>query len=144
LLNIGFVQEIANDYPTSVSLSQNSMKGDVNSSMRLYRYYIPIQDVYGSMWISKNRNDTMDVYADETAARFVLTSYGMMPDQKYLYNEKNRFLNSYIYFRYPNVINGLLSKKDSNMYDYDSTSELLPILNQKYIIYSNGYNTVYT
>ena len=145
LLNIGFVQEIANDYPTSVSLSQNSMKeGGANSSMRLYRYYIPIQDVYGSMWISKNRNDTMDVYADETAARFVLTSYGMMPDQKYLYNEKNRFLNSYIYFRYPNVINGLLSKKDSNMYDYDSTSELLPILNQKYIIYSNGYNTVYT
>lgn len=145
LLNIGFVQEIVNENPTSVSLSQGSMKdGGINSSMYLYRYYIPIQDVCGSMWLSKNRNDTMDVYADETAVIFVLAGYGMMPDQKYLYNEKNKYLNSYIYFRYPNVVYNLLIKKDSNMYDYENTSELLPILNQKYIIYSNGYNTVYT
>ena len=147
LLNIGFVQEMLNDYPTSVSLSQESLKkGGANSSMLLYRYYIPIQDVYGSMWLSKNRNATMDIYADETAARFVLTSYGMMPNQKYLFNEENEndYFNSYIYFRYPNVIYNLISKKDSDMYDYESISELSSITNHKYIIYSSGYNTVYT
>lgn len=145
LLNTGFVQEMVNDNPTSVSLSQNSIKeGGVNSSMSLYRYYIPFQDVCGSMWLSKNRNNTMDVYADETAVTFVLSSYGMMPGQKRLYNEKNRCINSYIYFRYPNVIYGLLSKKDSDMYDYENTSKLLPIINKKDTIYSSGYNTIYT
>lgn len=145
LLNIGFVQEIVNDYPTSVSLSQESMKeGDVNSSMLLYRYYIPVQDVCGSMWLSKNRNNTMDVYADETAVSFVLSSYGMMPDQKSLYNEPNEYLNSYIYLRYPNVVYNSLSKKGSFMGEYESASELFPTFNQKYMIYSNGYNMVYT
>lgn len=144
LFNIGFVQEIVSDNPISASLSQNSMKeGDVNSSMFLYRYYIPVQDICGSIWLSKNRNDTMDIYADETSVKFVLAGYGMMPDQKYLYNERNRCLNSYIYFRYPNVVYGLLSKKDSDMYEYEDISELLPILNQKSTIYSSGYNTVY-
>ncbi|WP_162198625.1 DUF2206 domain-containing protein [Methanosarcina mazei] len=145
LLNIGFVQEITKDNPTSVSLSLDSMKeGGVNSSMLLYRYYIPIQDVHGSVWLSQNRNNTMNIYADETAVTFVLAGYGMMPDQKCLYDERNRCVNSYIYFRYPNIIYGVLSKRDSDMYGHENISELLPIINQKHIIYSNGYNAIYT
>lgn len=144
LLNIGFVQEIFNDSPISASLSQESMKnGDVNSSMYFYRYYIPPQDVCGSTWLSENKNNTMNIYADETAVTFVLSSYGMMPNQKCLYNEKNECFNSYIYLRYPNVVYGLMSIKDSNMAEYETTSELSPILSKKYIIYSNGYNIVY-
>lgn len=144
LFNIGFIQEVVNDYPTSVSLSQESMKnGDYNTSMLLYRYYIPTQDIYGSEWLSKNKNRTMGVYADETAVTFVLAGYGMMPGQKSLYDEKNKCSNSYIYLRYPNVVYNLISKKDSNMYEYENISELKSVFNDKYIIYSNGYNTVY-
>lgn len=144
LLNIGFVQEISNDFPTSASLSQESMKnGDVNNNMLLYRYYIPVQDVSGSMWLSENKNSTMNVYADETAVKFVLASYGMMPNQTCLYDEKNDYFNSYIYYRYPNVIFNLIPKRDSDMYEYKNISELPSITNKKCIIYSSGYNTVY-
>lgn len=86
----------------------------------------------------------MNIYADETAVTFVLAGYGMMPDQKCLYDERNRCVNSYIYFRYPNIIYGVLSKRDSDMYGHENISELLPIINQKHIIYSNGYNAIYT
>lgn len=162
LINIGFVQEVSKMDPTSISISQSSLMVHNNteniydkmssSSRPLYRYYISDQDFYGTIWLSNYKNSSDNIYADSTAKEFSFVSYGMMPRMLAPYSSKIHDLSdpspteqgAYIYFRYINIVyglvsNGLFSEKENAYLHLDG---YLNKYSQKNKIYTNGANWV--
>lgn len=139
LFNVGFIYEVANNQPTSVSLSQEGK--NLNDTMLFYTTFYPEQDILGVEWISKNRNQKSIIFADLWHKTLVFSSYGMMHNDGYILTNTTKILNSsYIYLGYPNVRYGLMYGTQSREYWNITESSLLEGMNK---IYANSDAQVY-
>jgi uncharacterized membrane protein len=145
LTQSGFINCISATSPLSFSLDYDRIRTstDPNSlnSITFYAYFIPEQDVFGAVWLSKNRGESSMIYADHRSADGVLTSYGLIPRQQISSLANTTMLEQYgfIYLRQLNVVNGIVPTHTSSF----NTSEISPLLNETNLIYSNGNSEVW-
>ena len=78
LFMTGFVYEMTNDSPTSMSLGMERMKNYNITKISFYNTYTPEQDVYSARWFSRSNNADKIIYADGNSELHVLYSYGMI------------------------------------------------------------------
>ncbi len=145
LLNSGFIFEIANDHPNSISLSQESIKqgGSIERINNYYSMFFTDYDVYGVRWISTKRDNQTKIYADFARKELIFTSYGMMLDECLLL--KNTTIisgDSYLYLGYQNLKYGIMSGHYEPI-TYWNITDMLTLINQKNKIYSNRGSIVY-
>jgi uncharacterized membrane protein len=102
-----------------------------------YSSYIPIQDVYGAMWLSTLGNSHFIVYADDISRGQVLASYGLIPLQRVfpLNNITSLIPNSYLYLSFLTLKTGQITSGLNFQVDLSSLSFSEENCN---IIYSNG------
>ena len=148
LFNTGFVYEVAKDYPGSISISQNWIKNCKYEGMitAFYADCFQEQDIFGVKWISKNRDDELRVYADITHYKKPFVSYGMMLDDRYILTNVTEVREgSYIYLGYSNVRHGLMCGSNPLLTGvcWWNATDILPLLNETSLIYSNGGAQVY-
>lgn len=166
LLNIGFVQEIIDENPTSISLSQESLMvnkydenalSKLNNSKSFHRVYISEYDVYGSKWLSKHRNNDFQIYADMASIYFIFTSYGMMPSNESiagpisLTNSNMKAISdstefqptSYIYLRYFNSWYGSTFDPNNKMKEIVEIKNIGSSLKTSHVVYNSGKNIIY-
>jgi uncharacterized membrane protein len=149
LFNTGFVYEITNDTPSSMSLGMERMKNNNLTKFGFYNTYIPEQDVYGATWYNNNKDETKTIYADRDSKLNVLASYGMSRQYKvnslFRGNYLNIFdlqrINYYLYLRRLNVCDN--SFRVSSSYAVNK-SVISPLTNNSLRIYSNGCGEIYT
>lgn len=78
LFMTGFVYEMTNDSPTSLSLGMERMKDYNITKKSYYNTYTPENDVYSARWFSGKNNADKIIYADGNSELHVLYSYGMI------------------------------------------------------------------
>ncbi len=138
LLNSGFVNEAARDAPSSISLSQETIKmsgGDSTALLGLYNgmMYTTDYDINGIWWLKEYMMKDRSIYADRTLNLF---AYGMLPDAKQI-RHANPHDNSYIFLgelatRY-NLISPLKGLEESH-----NMEPLTESFNRKNKIYANS------
>lgn len=141
LFNSGWVYEIVNDNPRSISLSQKTILNYGTDSDLLYFYtnggYTPEQSVFGSKWLSKNRNSDLNIYSDYLHKSHTLQSYGMLSSIYEIANNSNIREGSYVYLGYLNVHYSWMYSSSHKQKRWDANDILLS--NDKLCnIYSNG------
>ncbi len=149
LFNTGFVYEITNDSPISMSLGMERMKNSNISKVDFYNTYTPENDVYSARWYKYyNPNKYKIIYADTDSRHNVLVSYGMSSKYEYfslfkkdiLITENELLSNYYIYLSKFNVCdNSYVSGYKSII----STSVISPLISNSSRIYSNGCGEIY-
>ncbi len=82
LFNTGFVYEITEDSPTSMSLSMERLKDYDITKLSFYGTITPEEDIYGARWFYKNINAGKMTFADGYSQHHVLLSYGMTPKDR--------------------------------------------------------------
>jgi len=145
LFQSGFVYHVTRDVPSSNSLDINRKKTTNNLRIKInfYNVYIPEQDVFGAIWLSKNVNETSRLYADRNSKNLVLTSYGLIPRDRVHLLSNSTILDGadYIYLRHLNVVDGLISTfpigEPFDIY------EIASLLNESNKIYANGDSEIY-
>lgn len=149
LFNIGFIGELSQDSPSSISLSQNSIidhgslkeKALYSSVIHTYK-----QDVYGAWWLSNFSSRNSSYYSD-FISKYCLLSYGMIDRsqiQEISNTTKEMKPNSYVRLGYSNIIYGVsLYRTPSRQSVPFSTSDLEAMLSRKNNIYVNGANIIY-
>ena len=140
--NVGFIFEITNDYPSSISLSKDNMDKVLFDSIYTYP-----QEVSGAIWLSENahpRYTELRVLADRAARMRVLSSYGMIERKSVRFLSKDAIITdgAYIYLRRLNVVNGLVSDPESPVVVWE-ISEISSFLHQQNKLYSNGGCNIY-
>ncbi len=133
----GFINHIANASPLSYPLDQNRMQEstDTNLVIGYYSTYIPESDVAGASWLSKNAGSLSTIYGDLLSRFGVLTSYGLFPRQEtdFIGNTTVLTNSSFLYLGQMNVVAGIISAENSHF----NSSELLPLLRDNNLVYSN-------
>ncbi len=149
LLNIGFVYEIANDFPSSVPLSLEGMKNsdDERVIINLGANYTRTVDVFSAAWLSRAVIDKSKIYADEMSGGYILPSYaGIFPVRNLGTDEIEE--HSYIYLNYVNVVHDIIRVWDTSIIPYTlaisthRTTEFSDILRNR--IYTNGGSEIYS
>lgn len=148
LFNTGFVYELADDYPASISLSSDKVLA--------FRRIIHEQDMTGAEWLVVHGKNSTTVYADDyTRSDALLWSYGFIPHsqiriirkehekiEKHSYQMK-RFLNSYIFLSYVNVVLNIISfyREETEIpCSFHNTRFFNLTYSHKNKIYDNGCN----
>jgi uncharacterized membrane protein len=145
LFNSGWVYEVAKDHPTSISLSQESIKeyGDAEGKVAFYNSDTQEQDVFGAWWLSKKNDNTSAIYTDGRGHYKVVISYGMLYGRVRRLSTTTNPKKGYIYLNYLNVVENLLptwgGEKEEKIYN---TTEYPP-LEKGNKIYSNGGSEIY-
>ncbi len=116
LFNTGFIYEMAQDSPNSMSLSQESIKkhGTDESKAVFYTLYTAEEEVYSARWLSKSIEGIEHFqiwanYFNPASKEHALTSYGMIPFNKVSLLESTTpriKSGAYVYLRYLNVAEG--------------------------------------
>lgn len=144
LFRVGFINEIAGEAPVSESISFMRMKTskDNDTKVRFYEPYVPEQDVFGAIWLSKMAREGSDIYADYTASLNVLRAYGMvMLDWEHvLTNRTNVQSSGYIYLRSLNV-QGLMRDR-SHKFAFLEINGVRNSLDRTNRVYSNGLTQI--
>jgi uncharacterized membrane protein len=141
---VGFVNRVTSSSPIvrplNVDLIEKSNSLQIETGF--YQAYIPIQDVFGAVWLSTHFNSSSTIFADVNYQVRVLDSYGLIPlqDVKTLDDKTILEPNSYVYLGYVNTVNGLIVL-DSNGAALN-TSSISPLFQQSNLIYSNGANLI--
>jgi len=160
LFNTGWIYEIAKDHPSSIALSQESIKEYGNSQEigAFYGGYIPEQDVFSAKWIARNRVDNTKIFGDYRAFLGVLQSYGGVATKGFSKNLlSNGRINatqgvmiqdkSYYYLRYLNNIENLVSIKTYNEtfkgYHHYNATEVILFVEERNKIYTNGGSEIF-
>jgi uncharacterized membrane protein len=145
LTQSGFINCISGASPLSFSLDYNRIRTstDPNSanSITFYANFITEQDVFGAVWLTKNRGESSMIYADYRSADGVLTSYGFIPRLQIspLTNTTTLEQGGFVYLRQLNVANGIIPTPTAPF----NTSEIYPLLNKTNLIYSNGNSEIW-
>jgi uncharacterized membrane protein len=148
LFNTGFVYEITNDRPSSMSLGMERMKNDNISKLDLYASYTPEQDVYSARWYYNHRDANKIIFADKNSQQHVLHSYGMIPEyqiSRLFFRGYDRNLpgNYYVYMNKYNVCEDtFLLSEGVNIRIYVNAS-LVSLSNELFNVYSNGCGEIY-
>jgi uncharacterized membrane protein len=144
LFDTGFIYEIANDYPTSISISRNSVResNDIRLKASFHDAYNTFEeDIYGVNWLSKNAEENI-VYSDYLS-QSPLFSYGMIKYQRYraLSIDTTIDKNNFIYLGYANIVDGVIYIKSTKT-AYNTTI-LDTLLEKMDKLYSNGGSEIY-
>ena len=146
LYSSGFVYQVTESQSGSISIGQEGIKeyGDAKAKVGFYTTYVPEQDVFGARWLSKNMIPTSKVYADRTRKDIVLNSYGMMPrGVPVLSNTTTKIeKDAYVYLGHLNVVEGI-GTGPFRYRDFWNMTEILPHIEERDKIYSNGCSEVY-
>jgi len=147
LFSCGFIFEITNDSPHSISLSQVSIQknNELPSLGAFYSLYMPEKDVFSSKWLGANRNVSEKIFATlgwgEGYASLV--AYGMIPADCFEMLNKNTDVvheGSYIYLHYVNVVKQIALDRNTNLGFpiYTDMKDVRPLFVRKSKIYDNG------
>jgi len=137
LFKIGFVSEIFKDaieaYKPIYFIRMKTSNNNQTKAL-FYENYVPEQDIYSAIWLSRNVRKNFYTYADFISIKHVLIGYGMIIiDWKYLFSNNTSIkLNANIYLRTLNV-KGILESEST--ISKINVSHLLNISNK---VYSNG------
>ena len=144
LFNTGFVQEVTGDVPFSISLNPQRMQQSVDMAKANFNIQYTFEtEVFSTVWLSAVRNPDSIVYADNGGRHHVLVSSGMIiaNNTGYLYDDVIDYpVDSYIYLRRLNVIDGLVSVEGGGFFNLSQINPLFDSVNK---IYSNGESDIY-
>ena len=146
LFSSGFVYEVTKEHPSSISLSQNTIRevGDLRDQLFFYTDYCPEQDVYGIRWLSRHRDFTRPVFTDYRSKKMTMMSYGLIADASVVKNTTDLgAYRSYLYLGYTNTQFGVMS----GPYDFNrfwEFSDIAPAANRLNVVYSSDFSRVYT
>jgi len=142
LFKIGFIYEVFGDGPKSPSISIMKMKmsHDNETIIIFYNDYVPEQDVFSAIWLSRMTENNTKTYADLISSQHVLRGYGMIivKWKYYLSNSTIVDNDSYIYLRYLNV-RGIFIAQEHKV-EFTNLSHVINSINK---IYSNGDSMIY-
>ena len=142
LFQTEFVFEVTGSDSWSIPLSGYRM-----NALRLYGHsgYTDAYSVYGAQWLSRNVNVSArahELYADESAARSVLTIYGMIY-VGYVNAISNTTMvadNGIVYLGTLDVVDGVIPFGASVW----NTSELSSVFDNLNVMYANGGSEIYS
>lgn len=139
LFNSGWIYEVADDGPVSISLSQDKLL--------VFRAVIHEQDMAGAEWLSVHRKNSIPVYADDyTHAAVTLWAYGFVPKEQVIrvIKEPTEIKDdSYVFLSYVNVAwDAIFFSPEGKpiLYSLNSTTFFHLVNNHKNKIYDNGGN----
>jgi uncharacterized membrane protein len=139
LYQTGFVWEITDDNPGSISLSQDKLS--------VFCRLIHEQEMTGAEWLAVHRDNLISVYADRTThADVALWAYGFIPRGQVIRvtGEPTRVKeNSYVYLSYVNIVWDALFIPVSRKYmlcSMHNSTYFQLVHNNKNKIYDNGGN----
>lgn len=145
LFNVGFVYEIAHDHPTSISISQNSIRnyGDSLDKANFYGADIVEQNVFSGKWLGRKMDDRLYVYRGDLAQGYPsLTIYGGVNQSmiKEFSNSTKETPHGYIQLTYENVVDKIGSTRDNNLQKRSvySFSDIYTSFEKENTIYDNG------
>lgn len=147
LFSNGFIYELANEDPNSISLSQENIV-KYGSEARLGSFYatiVPEQEVYSARWLSQHQDSQLKTYADIIRRGWVLPAYGLMREEdsfRYALSDEYNPGEDYVYLGYLNVRYGLAPTVLSAGEMWD-VGEIYPLLSSKNKIYSNGGSEIF-
>jgi uncharacterized membrane protein len=143
LTQTGFVNRITGNSPLARSLDLDRLKASSDRQVEtsFYGAYIPEQDVFNAVWLSKHRGLQSTVYADIGSGDHVLISYGLIPKQLILPLTGTTILKqgSFIYLGKLNVVNGVIPSSSEQF----NSSQISFLLNECNMIYSNGNSEIW-
>jgi len=115
---------------------------DPQAQSLFYYTYIPEQDVFSAVWLSRYANASSIVYADVGSEAHVLTSEGLIPWNLRLplTNTTNPGQGSLIYLDSLNVVKGIIPASTGLF----NASEIASSLNESDLIYSNGNSEIWS
>lgn len=150
LFSTGFIFEVVNDTPFSISLGLERMKksDDPSVIVAFNHEYVWEQDAVSAKWLGRHRDKNTSVYRDYEAST-ILFAYGMISNQCTLSRGVpiKSVENDYIYLRYMNVVNGLMIEPlpvyRSGVYNRYNTTEIYHLFDGKGRIYDNGGAEIY-
>lgn len=144
LFEVGFVNHVTGGYPNSYSLDLERKKttNDLTVRIILYENYIPEQDVFSAIWLSKNVDEASKVYADRVSRNHVLTSYALIPRERVRLLSNSTILEhgAYVYLRHLNIVDSVIRTYGES---FINTSGISSLLNESNKIYSNGDSEIY-
>ena len=146
LFSTGWIYECANDQPTSIALSQDSITkyGGGTPKNVFYGTFIPEHDVFGARWLGKYMENGSVVYADRTRKDNVLTSYGNLARTPPFLPQTDfqPVSGAYTYLGTYNTVERSASGP-KEYYDYWSIKEIYPAICRNNKVYSNHQSEIY-
>lgn len=151
LFNTGFIFEIANDYPNSISLSQDNIKKTEYPELKALYYIkiIPEQDIFSAKWLSMEMKRDEKIYASVAIGDRALVGYGgLMPDSSRIRILSNKTehtkAGSYIYLSKLNTIENIGIDLDPKLFCpiYFSMNDIYLLLIRENKIYANGGSNI--
>ena len=153
LFNTGTLYELAQDRPTSNSLSQEwvNSNGNPQEKINFYSGYVPEQNVYSFKWLfNHNSANTISIFTGYTNI-YSLWAYTSLPYKNVVINplltNETQYNKGYIYLGRLEVVYGLVGEWETQYLGsvhYYNTSELSNVLHNKTNkIYSNGASNIY-
>lgn len=147
LFSNGFIYELANEDPNSISLSQENIVkyGSEAHIGSFYSSIVPEQEVYSAKWLSQHQDSQVKTYADIVRRGQVLPAYGQMLEENlYSYSLSDKYQpgEDYVYLGYLNVRYGLapMVLSAGEMWHIN---EIYPQLSSKNKIYANGGSEIF-
>jgi uncharacterized membrane protein len=139
LYQTGFVWEVTDDNPSSISLSHDKLL--------VFRRVIHDQDMSSAEWLSVHRDNSLPVYANVyTHADVTLWAYCFIPKEQVIrvIKEPERIKDdAYVFLSYVNVVWDAIfffPEKNPILYSSHNTTYFHRVHNHKNKIYDNGGN----
>ena len=147
LFNVGIIFELANDHPTSISLSQNNLRNSESSIDRASIFdciNVFEQDILASSWLYRSiKNSEKHTILADSISRRILTSYGSFDPERlhpFLLNSTKMQSGSIIFLGYVNLIENISIRYSCN---FINTSDFYPLLSSVNEVYSSGSNGIF-
>lgn len=140
----GFINYVSEGAIHSATFDFYRMKtsNDPQIKIQFYAVYIPEQDVFSAVWLSRYANASSFVYADYTSGPRVLTSYALIPNNRVvpLSDTAIPMQSGFIYLSRLNVMDGIISNGPGVFFN---SSEILYSLESSNQLYSNGNSDIW-
>jgi uncharacterized membrane protein len=128
-------------YSPSIDFDRINTWSDLKLKGQLHVGYILEEDYFSACWLSKHASPQSVVYADYASRQSQLLGYGVLSMQ-YLSLSNSIVLseNNIIYLSSLNVKDGVVINEDLSLFN---SSEILPILEEKNLLYANGNGEIW-